>query len=101
MIPCICIDDTNKPSNIPNSLWVRRGNEYHITWIKHHKAQGIQGVELKELKLNEDCLPFNSYALKRFAIRKDDMDMFMELLAVCSGEKINLDKILTDVEIEK
>jgi hypothetical protein len=64
-------------------------------------AQGIQGVELKELKLNEDCLPFNSYALKRFAIRKDDMDMFMELLAVCSGEKINLDKILTDVEIEK
>jgi hypothetical protein len=29
------------------------------------------------------------------------MDMFMELLAVCSGEKINLDKILTDVEIEK
>ena len=101
MIPCICIDNKNKPQIIPGHLWPKEGNQYHITWIKYHGGQGIQGVELNELRLTEDCYPFNSYALKRFAIRKEDMDAFMELLAVCSGKKLNLDEILTEVEIEK
>lgn len=94
MIPCLCIDDTNKPYTIPMNLWVKEGKEYHITWIKYHAGQGIQGVELKEIKLNEDCMPFNSFALKRFAIRKEDMGSFMELLAICSKKSINLDELI-------
>lgn len=101
MIPCICLNNKDKPPIIPNHLWPKEGNQYHITWIKYHGGQGIQGVELNELRLTEDCYPFNSYALKRFAIRKEDMGAFMELLAVCSGKKLNLDEILTEIEIEK
>ena len=100
MIPCLCIDDKNRPFEIPHHLWVKEGCQYHITWIKYHAGQGIQGVELKEIRLNEECMPFNSFALRRFAIRKEDMDAFMELLAVCSKKSINLEEIINQEIVE-
>ena len=67
-IPVICINDSNKPNDIPTSKWVTKGKEYTITKILNMVVQGnIIGVELAEIDLR-DCAPYRAFALSRFGI---------------------------------
>lgn len=78
-IRCICIDDKNKPNEIPLEKWVKFGEIYHITWIYNQMQQkGIKGVVLLEKDIS-NCIPFNCFNLTRFAILQDDLDLFKQL----------------------
>lgn len=102
MIPCICIDDSNKPDVIPKERWVVKGNPYHITHLQFHSKQGnIQGVLLYEVSLNESCLPYETYGLSRFAVHIDDFQKLVELAQACS-ELNNVDvlKALEESSLE-
>ena len=78
-IRCICINDKNKPNEIPLEKWVKFGEMYHITWIYNQMQQkGIKGVVLLEKDIS-NCIPFNCFNLNRFAILQDDLDLFKQL----------------------
>jgi hypothetical protein len=85
MCRLLCIDDTNRPKEIPKDKWVVKDAEYTAIWITIHPTQGnIQGVLLEELTLDESCLPYETFKLNRFAIHKDDLEKFLELAQDCS-----------------
>ena len=48
MVEVICIDDKNKPEEIPARFWIKEGEKVHITLVTFHPLQdgGIQGCEL-------------------------------------------------------
>ena len=80
----ICINDKNRPNEIPVSKWITKGEKYHITWIYNQMQQkGIKGVELAERDIS-DCIPFNCFNLNRFAIHKDDTGLLMDLFKECT-----------------
>lgn len=80
MIPCICIDDANKPLPIPKEKWVKLDEEYHIDLITIHPNQGfIQGCSLHEKPL-ENCAPFEYFKLSRFAIKLEDLEALIQLM---------------------
>lgn len=79
-IKCICLDDKNRPSEIPVEKWPIKDKVYHITWIYNQMNQpGIKGVELKEFDISM-CDPYNSFRLNRFAISLSDLDKFIKLM---------------------
>lgn len=83
-IPCICIDDKNRPVEIPVSKWVKDGVEYHITHVYHqHQQKGIKGVELLEFDIS-DCVPYNCYRLDRFAFTEENLLKLIELMQQCT-----------------
>jgi len=84
MVKCICIDDSNKPKEIPKRLWVEKGKEYHITHIYFHNMQFISGCELKEKRLTKYCYPFESYKLSRFGFTHEALKQLIELMKACS-----------------
>lgn len=100
----ICINDKNRPLEVPANKWPKEGNEYHITWIYNQMLQkGILGVELAEFDIS-DCTPYNCYNLKRFAINKEDFELFVQMAKDSADlNEIELGEILKETEqlIEK
>lgn len=72
-LPVICIDDTFKPAEIPDTHWVKVGNTYHITQIDNMRTQGIVGCKLAEIN-NDDKFPYTHFRLSRFAVTKEDFE---------------------------
>jgi len=63
----VCIDDKNKPLDIPNHKWIKEKQTYTISKVVRMKLQNNElGVELEEIDLT-DCFPYNYFSLKRFA----------------------------------
>lgn len=92
-VKCLCIDDSNKPKEIPKSKWVVKDKEYTITHIFFHYQQQISGVELKEITLDDSYFPFISFMITRFAFTKESLEQLANLAKECSE--------LTDVDISK
>lgn len=64
----ICIDDTNKPNDIPLSKWIKKGNKYTVIEVSKMRIQGgLLGFKLEEINLT-DCFPYQYFAARRFAV---------------------------------
>jgi len=93
MIPCICIDDKNRPKEVPPQMWIMEGIEYHITHVQYFtKQNNIQGVYLHEVKI-KNCPPYEAYRLSRFAFKEEDVPKLIQLMKDCTE--------LNDIDINK
>jgi hypothetical protein len=64
----ICINNSNKPLEIPDSQWIELGQIYTVTQIIALALQpGKTGFLLKEVSLSPDCFPYEFYSSDRFA----------------------------------
>lgn len=100
-IKCICIDDSNRPKEVPFEKWPKKDEIYHITWIfKQYKQPGVKGVELAEFDISMHA-PYNCYRLNRFAIRLEDFEKFLQLMKDTSEvDNIDVDAFVNTL-IEK
>jgi hypothetical protein len=88
---CICINDKNRPQEIPPQKWVKKDQEYNITHIYYHYQQKIQGCELAEIELTDENFPYQSFALNRFAFTKEGLEKLMQMIKDCTE--------LNDIEV--
>lgn len=65
-IPVICIDDRNRPQDVPASLWPVKGNPYTIIGFHKMLRYGVIGVSLAEMDITA-CHPYKYYLESRFA----------------------------------
>lgn len=101
MIKCICINNKNRPFEIPSKDWVVENDIYKITHIFYHPNQGIQGVSLYEKPLNETHKPYESFMLNRFAILESDLEKFIELMKNCTGlDDVDIESLIEQLELE-
>lgn len=64
----ICVNDSNRPNEIPTSKWIKKDQEYTvINAIKCNIQGGILGFELEEIDL-KGCEPYLYFAAHRFSI---------------------------------
>jgi hypothetical protein len=63
----VCIDNSNKPSKIPQSEWIIEGETYTIIRIVRMNLQKEKfGVVLKEIQLSSLSFPYELYDAARF-----------------------------------
>jgi len=97
----ICLDDTNRPKEVPANRWVKKDSFYTITHIYYHKKQKISGVELAEVELDESCQTYISFALKRFGILVEDLEKFKALLKDCTDlNDIDISSLIEESNLE-
>lgn len=102
-VPCICIDDANRPESIPISKWVKKEEKYNITHVYIHPLQegGVQGVSLYEKPLDESCAPYESFRITRFAFTEEGLQMLKELMALCSElDRFDIEELLESTQLE-
>lgn len=102
LVKCVCIDDANKPAPIPFSKWIIRDNHYHITHVYYCVGQGLQGVALKEVSLDDSCTPYLAYKLSRFAFTKEEFLKLLQLMKDCTElNEIDIQKLVEEALTEE
>ena len=92
----ICINDTNKPNDIPISQWVKKGSIYTVTKVVKMIIQGgTYGFDLAEINL-DGCAPYKYYASERFGII-----MSMEVDEEVNWADSELERLLKEVEYDE
>lgn len=72
-LKCVCIDDKNRPNEVPLNRWVKKGEQYTITQIDYMNTQNrIIGVKLMEID-NDDLFPYQYFRGSRFAVSENDI----------------------------
>jgi hypothetical protein len=75
-----CINDKNRPSEIPIDKWLVKGTEYTISaFDKLAMLGGELGVQVEELDIS-DCAPYTYFAASRFGIVEDSPDELEDAL---------------------
>lgn len=65
----VCINDAERPNDIPISKWVVKGKEYTVIKIDRMLLQGgAVGFQLAEIDLR-DCVPYLYFSAHRFGIK--------------------------------
>lgn len=62
----ICINDKNRPAEIPANKWIEAGTVYTLIAVQHLLSSNELGFELDEVKLDETCFPYHYFSPKRF-----------------------------------
>ncbi len=75
----LCIDDKNRPDEIPIEKWVVEGREYTPIFWSWHVAQGIGGVEVEEITLDSSNKPYTAFRMSRFVMDPKDMEEWMAI----------------------
>ena len=84
MVPVICIDDQDRPDEIPVEKWVKKGQQYHVIHLFYCHPQQTNGVVLKEIKLDDSNYPYESFKFARFAIHPEHIEAFITLMKACT-----------------
>jgi hypothetical protein len=62
-----CIDNKNKPVEIPDANWIKEDETYTIIGFVKTRT-GVLGFKLQEVELDKSCYPYTVYACHRFGL---------------------------------
>jgi len=65
-IKIVCINDRNKPLEIPNDKWITYGQIYTLINVQFLNINNQMGFELLEITLDESCFPYHYFTPDRF-----------------------------------
>ena len=101
MIECICIDDKNKPKEIPDSKWVKEGKTYNVIYTCIVLPQRELAFLLSEIELTENEQPYEYFLAKRFAFTKDNIEKLFELIQDCTETDFSMEELLEQTKLQE
>ena len=99
MVECICIDDSNKPIQVPSHKWLKKGNKYNVIFVTTVLPQRQLAVWLHEIDLDESCKPFEYFLASRFAFTEDDLQKLMQLIKDCDETDFSIEELMKQTEL--
>ena len=64
-----CINDSNRPKQVPVEKWIVKGNIYTVIATTHMNLQRNKiGLKLQEIELDQSCFPYEYFDADRFRI---------------------------------
>lgn len=99
-VECICINNKNKPKEIPSNKWLTKGNKYTVIYTVVVLPQRQLAFHLEEIELTEKELPYEYFLANRFAFTQDNLDKLMELIENCNNTSFSIDELLKQTELQ-
>lgn len=99
MIRCACVNDKNRPNDIPTTKWVKRGQVYTIQFAIVVLPQRELGLQLEEIELDESCAPYEYFLANRFAFLKDDLYKLQEFIKECAKINMSIKELMNQSKI--
>jgi hypothetical protein len=98
-VPCLCINNKQRPFEVLPQNWINEGIEYTINYVYYHVNQGIQGVTLDEVQTKSE--KYSSYRLDRFAFTKEGIEQLIELMKECTElGKVDIEQLIEESNLE-
>jgi len=99
MIKCLCINDSNKPTQIPNEKWLQKGTEYTLLFSMTVLPQKQLAFQLNEIDLDDSCSPYTWFLANRFAFRQEDLDKLIEFIQECNHITFSINELMKETNI--
>lgn len=99
-VECICINDSNRPKEIPQSKWVKEGEKYTVIYTVTVLPQKQLGFHLAEIELTDNELPYEYFLASRFGFTQENLQKLMELIKDCSDIDFSMDELLEQTQVE-
>lgn len=100
MISCICIDDTQRPYEVPKEKWPKEGNEYHVIYTVVVLPQKQLAFHIAEIDLDESCKPYEYFLAKRFIFTEENILKLIELIKDCNDTSFSLEELMEQTQLE-
>lgn len=98
-VPCLCINNKNKPNEILPQNWINEGTEYTINYVYYYPHLGLQGVTLNEVQTKSE--KYNAYRLDRFAFTQNGLNQLIELMKECTElGKVDIMQLIEESNLE-
>ena len=98
-LKCICINDKNRPEEIPESHWVKKGEEYTLLFARFVLPQRTLAFQLNEIMLDESCAPYEYFLANRFAFRQEDIQKLIDFIQDCNDMSLSMKELLEKTEV--
>jgi hypothetical protein len=71
----MCINDKNRPQEIPANKWLVNGEVYTLIGVQPLLSSNSMGFELAEIQLGEECFPYHYFNPDRFVpVEETELD---------------------------
>lgn len=101
MVECVCINDKNKPKEIPANKWIRKGQIYTVIYTVVVLPQKQLAFHLAEIDLDESCHPYEYFLANRFAFNLEDLEKLNQLIKDCSETDFSIDELIKQTQFEE
>jgi hypothetical protein len=98
MIQCACINDKDRPNEIPANKWVRKGQLYTIVFAIVVLPQRELGLQLDEIDLDESCAPYEYFLANRFAFLKTDLEKLQAFIKDCAKTHMSIRELMQQTQ---
>ena len=98
MVKCICINDKNRPSKIPQNKWLKEGEEYTIIFTLMVLPQKTLAVQLEEIDLDESCMPYEFFLANRFAFTKEELEKLIDFIQECTQVNMSIKELMKQTQ---
>ena len=100
MIKCVCIDNENRPSKVPENKWLEKGKEYTLAFTMTVYPQKKLAFQLQEIELDDSCSPYEWFLANRFSFRKKDLEKLVEFIKECNNITFSLNELMKVTKVE-
>jgi hypothetical protein len=101
MIECICINDKNRPKEIPETKWIKEGEKYNVIYTTIVLPQKQLAYHLSEIELTEAEAPYEYFLANRFAVPLENIHKLLELIKDCSETNFSMEELLKQTELQE
>ena len=101
MIKCLCINDNNKPIQIPNEKWLEKGREYTLLFSMTVLPQKQLAFQVNEIDLDDSCSPYTWFLANRFAFREEDLQRLIEFIQDCNHITFSVNELVKEININE
>jgi hypothetical protein len=101
MIKCVCIDDKNKPSKIPQHKWLEKDKEYTLAFSMTVLPQKQLAFQVEEIDLDDSCSPYTWFLAKRFAFKQEDLDKLVEFIKECNKITFSVNELMKETNLHE
>lgn len=99
MIECVCINDKNKPKQIPKDKWLKEGEKYHVIYTVTVLPQKELAFHLAEIELDETCAPYEYFLANRFGFTQENLLLLQELIKDCNDTDFSMEELLEQTHV--
>ena len=100
-IEAICINDRNRPNEIPGDKWIKEGKTYHIIYTVWSIPSKTLGVHLDEIALDDCCLPYEYFKADRFAFTEENLALLLQMIKDCNDSSFSMEELLKQTELQE
>jgi hypothetical protein len=99
MITCVCINDSNRPSKIPEHKWLVQDLEYTLFFAIVVLPQRQLAFQLQEIDLDDSCAPYEYFLASRFAFSIDDLEKLNEFVQDCTNITLSVKELMKETNV--